>query len=701
MTARSRERGSHAGRPRGNGFPFPVPGIGLGASATTGQGNTTRQPDTGSPFAPPAPAVPGSVPRADGSRRRNRHRKPSARRSWLSRKQRLAAVFVLVVGAFSVGLANGFGSEASAEPTVQAFLLDWQQGRYAQAAALTDGDAPQVAAQLAGSYADLDASNAFFAMKMVTQHGATAEAAFKATVDLAQAGHQWAYTGLFTLTSAGGRWRVHWTPSVIYPGLGAGGRLAVVTSYAPRAQILDSAGHPLVTKSEDYRVGVYPGKLSNPAATAAGFAAATRLSKQQVLGQIDAAPPRDFLPLLRLQPDSFHALWPRLAKVPGLGYQRQTEPLFDSLAEEAVGEVGTENAAELRAEGAAYQPGMTVGLSGLQQTYQDELAGTPTTSIVVVNSAGRIVATPWTARGIPGTPLRTTLSGRDQKAAGSALATQRNSGEIVAVDWRTGAIRVLAAREAGRVPLPAGGALNARLQPGMAFSIVSAAALLDSGIGVNHPLPCEPLADVGGVTFAYQPGTSATATFASDFASGCGTAFANLSRTLTPQQLTAAERAFGLGAPWHLQVPAFSGSAAALSGAADVAAQATGAKGVLMSPLGMAMVAAEVAAGTGHAPVILAADQAASWPTGMSAATLGKLRQLMRQAVKSGSAHMANVSGKAAVYGQAGVVQTGTGAYLSWFVGYRGDLAVAVLETGGSASQAAAALAGAFFRSAG
>ena len=46
------------------------------------------------------------------------------------------------------------------------------------------------------------------------------------------------------------------------------------------------------------------------------------------------------------------------------------------------------------------------------------------------------------------------------------------------------------------------------------------------------------------------------------------------------------------------------------------------------------------------------------------------------------------------MYGQAGVVQSGKHSYLSWFVGYRGSLAVAVLETGSTASQAAAALAG-------
>jgi hypothetical protein len=67
----------------------------------------------------------------------------------------------------------------------------------------------------------------------------------------------------------------------------------------------------------------------------------------------------------------------------------------------------------------------------------------------------------------------------------------------------------------------------------------------------------------------------------------------------------------------------------------------------------------------------------------------------MRQAVRSGSAHAANVPGQQ-VYGQSGVVQTGSHAWLSWFVGYRGGMAVAVIETGTTRAQAATSLAGAF-----
>jgi cell division protein FtsI/penicillin-binding protein 2 len=783
VTARSREQGSHAGRPRGDGSPFTFFGLPLRATLASGRlgGRSAVRAGHGAaltpevppvpagqavldgppavdgcsavdaasgldapavldsavaleappgpevpprPEAPPSPAAPGlpgepaerlswpprqaSVangagypPAAAPRRRGSRHRKPPERRPFLSGKRRLAAVLVLVIGVLAVGFGTGFGSEVSAEPTVQAFLLDWQQGSYAQAAALTNGAGAAVTTQLAAAYTDLDATNEFFALDHITQHGNTAVATYKATADLAQAGQEWSYVGQFTLSSQTGHWVIDWTPALINPGLGAGDRLAVVTQFAPRAAIEDMNGTPLLAKSADYRIGVDPAALKNPSATAAGFSHLTGLDGQQVLGQIEAAPPRAFLSLLTLDAADFGSLWPKLAKVPGLSYQKHTARLFDSAAADAVGQVGTEDSSELRNEGAAYQPGMTVGLGGLEEGYQNELVGTPTTSVVVVNAAGRTVTTLWSsAGGRAGTPVQTTLNSQVQDDATRALAGQSSSAEIVAVDTRTGAIRALASDEAGSSKLPAGGALDAKVEPGMAFSIVTAAALLSTGVSLKQALPCESVADVGGETFTYQPASSSSSTLAADFADGCGTAFANMSRTLTARQLTDAERSFGIGASWHLPLQAFSGSAAAASGEADVAAQATGTGGVLMSPLGMATVAAEVANGAGHAPTLVSGDQSSTWQPPLSAAGLNELRLLMRLAVTSGSAKAANRSGTP-VYGQAGVVKSGAHSYLSWFVGYRGDLAVTVLETGSTASQAAAALAGTFLKSAG
>jgi cell division protein FtsI/penicillin-binding protein 2 len=704
VTARSRERGSHAGRPRGNGLPFTFPGLWPGGPGAPVNGTVPRAVGMLAPDGSQQTAGrPGTAPPSGGPRGRgSRHRKPPERRALLSKKQRMAAALAVAVAVLGVGFLTGFGGEGSAESTVQAFLFDWQQGKYAQAAELTNGAAGDVSAHLAAAYTDLDATNQFFAMDHIAQHGNTAVATYRATVDLAEAGQQWSYLGTFGLTLVNGKWVINWAPSLINPRLAAGDRLAVVTSFAPRAAVADMNGQPLVAASADYRIGVYPGRLKHPAATAAGFSAVTGINTQQVLGQIQAAAPSEFLSLLTLDPAGFSSAWPKLSTVPGLTAQRRTERLFGTAAQEVVGEVGTENSAELRDEGAAYVPGMTVGLAGLEQIYQDELVGTPTTSVVVVNAAGHSIATLWRSTGgHAGTLLRTTLNSQQQTAAVSALAGQRSSAEIVAVDTQTGAIRVLASRNApSSVQLPKGGALSAQVEPGMAFSIVSAAALLSTGITADHPLPCEPVADVGGETFTYQPATPGTATLATDFADGCGTAFANMSRTLTSQQLTSVERGFGIGAAWKLPLPAFSGTAPAVSGEAQVAAQATGTGGVLMSPLGMATVAAEVAAGTGHSPAILPADPAATWQAPLTDTELNQLRKLMRLAVTSGSAHAADLPG-APVFGQAGVVKSGEHSYLSWFVGYRGSLAVAVLETGTTANQAAAALAGTFLGKAG
>lgn len=617
----------------------------------------------------------------------------------------MAVAFVATAGVLGWGFVGGFDTGSSAEGTVQAFLLDWQQGQYAQAAQLTTGAGTysEVRDQLAGAYADLDASATYLAMGPVTQHGNTAEAFFKATVGIAEGQHEWTYEGKFGLTLVHGKWYVNWSPSVINPGLGPGDRLAVVTSYAPRAPVEDSSGQPLLSKSPDYHIGVVPGRLADASRTIAAFSNITGLDEQQVLGQVHAARPNAFLSLLTVNPASFQSLWPRLSSVSGLTFEEKSERLFATDAGDVVGSVGGENATALYDEGAAYEPGDTVGVSGLEQAYQGTLLGSPTTSVVVVNPTGHTIATLFTSQGHAGTPVQTTINGKYQAAAAHVLAAQPGSGEIVAVNSANGDILALAEHQAtgtGSVPLPAGGPLNAKTAPGMAFSVVSAAAMVNDDVTLNTQLPCYPSDSVGGQTFTYT-GQQSSGTFASDFANGCGTAFASMSSKLTPSELAATEKAFGIGADWDMRLQAFSGTAQSTTSGASLASQAIGTSGVEMSPLGMALLAAEVDKGIGHSPLLIASDSPSRWQAPLTGAKLNELRALMRDAVTSGAAQAANLGGEP-VYGQAGTVQTGKAAstgktgWLSWFVGYRGGVAISVLETGSTQSQAASALAGAF-----
>jgi cell division protein FtsI/penicillin-binding protein 2 len=661
----------------------------------TGPGPVGTGPVRPAAPSPLPPRVPHPVRNGSGDPRPKPGRRSSLPNRQ-SRRSRIAIAAIVAAGVLVIGLATGFGSEPSAEPTAQAFLLDWQQQHYAAAGALSTAAPGTVAASLAGAFAQVDATQLFLSMKSVTQHGSTAEASFTASVDLAETGSEWTYQGHFELRRVGGGWKVEWAPSVVNPNLSQGERLAVVTQFPRRAPVLDSAGRALEVPSVVYVLGVWPDRLADADQTALGFAGVTGLDATQVLGQITAAPPRDFLTLASLDPTTYAQLRTRLRAVPGLVIRPESKRLFQTEATSLVGHVGSEVDQVLRQDGAYYVPGTTVGLSGLERYYQHELLGTPTIEVVTVNATGRVgsVLARWS--GAPGTPIRTTINRAVQGAALAALESVPNSGEIVAVQASTGQVLAVAQHQASG-PLPAGGALDAKLTPGTAFTIVSAAALLGSKVTtVSTPISCENSFTVGGQTFT-SDGTGEQRPFIDDFALDCGTAFAGLSERLSFAQLAQVAKEFGIGSDYSgLPVPAFSGSLPPSSNDAVLAADMIGQGNVQVSLLSMAMVAAVVDHGSWHAPQVLAdpGDPAGNVGPTLDPDELSALRSLMRGAVRSGAAHAASLPGRQ-VYGQVGLVHTRSG-WMSWFVGFRGNVAFAVLESGRTPRLSAAALASAF-----
>jgi cell division protein FtsI/penicillin-binding protein 2 len=291
-----------------------------------------------------------------------------------------------------------------------------------------------------------------------------------------------------------------------------------------------------------------------------------------------------------------------------------------------------------------------------------------------------------------------------QSAATAALnAVPNASAEIVAVQATTGQILAVAGQQAAGGQLPAGGALNAQVSPGTTFTIVSTAALLGSGTSTSTKVPCTSSANVGGQLFSDQGLSSSSgsnATFSQDFAQGCGTAFAGLSRRLSSSDLRAVTKGFGIGADWQLPLRAFSGSVPNAASDGQLAGETIG-QGVKVSPLGMALVAGAVASGVYHSPVLVSnpPDTPSAGQTPLSGSALGSLRALMRSTVTSGAGQSANVSGGGSVYGQTALVKTGTGhhtQYQSWFVGFRGNIAFTVLIASSSHDISASILAGQF-----
>jgi len=609
--------------------------------------------------------------------------------------------FVAAGGATALlllGVALGWATpEPTAEPTVQTFLLDWENGQYGAAAALTTGTPAGVAAALQDAYRDVGATALSLGMTAVAQHGSTASARFEASVDLGHGGPPWNYTGSLTLRRAGSGWKVIWSPAVIVPGLRPGLRLAVVNSMPGRAELLDAQGNPLAPAAPVYTVGVVPDRLADPAKTASGLASATGLPASQVLGWITDAPGAGFLELVRFSPAGYRRLSGRLSRVPGLRVERQRLRLFDSVVPAVSGAVGSEAAGLLQAEGIPYRPGTTVGLTGLQQAFQRTLVGTPTTEIVVANSAGRVVSVLQRWSGRAGADVRTTISASVQQAASKALRSASGSAAIVAISPTTGHVLAVAEREVDGMPQVQ--PLSGRYQPGQTFTIVSTAALLNTGvIGVNTRIPCGASNPVGGENFTNDPPVPAGGTFRADFANACSTAFAGLSLRLSAKDLEAAASGFGLGKRWQLPLDAYAGRIQSASNQAELAEDSIGTGSVEVSPLDMAIAAGVVQSGTWHPPVLVTdpPDPGLTPTVPFRTQVVFALQTLMRSAVARGAGEAANV-GNAPVYGQVGSAPYGSrGLRSAWFVGFQGNVAFAVVELTRSADTSAARLAGEF-----
>ena len=601
---------------------------------------------------------------------------------------------VIVIGLTGVGQ-----SDPSVAISVKNFLLAWQAGDYAVAAAMTTGQSVQVARSLKDAYSQLGAEDLSLGMGPISVHGATATAHFFAAIDLARGGPPWTYRGVFTLRRHGASWLVVWTPSVIVPGLGAGDRLAVLTTVPRRAPLLDASGASLIPSSPVVEVGVRPDRDPDPVATARLLAKVTGLptsEADQMVGQILAAPPDSFLELVQLAPRKFERLSAALGKVPHLTHKWVSRRLFRSAAPVVTGQVGTEVAKVLVQEGDPYRPGTTVGLSGLEQAYQATLAGTPTTQVIVQNAAGHLVKVLKRWPGRQGTPVSTTIELGVQRAAQRALAGLGYSASVVAV--RAGTGQILAVSERQAAGMPAVDPLGGRYQPGQSFTIVPTAALLSTTpwLGVDHAVPCPHRTQVGGQIYTNVPAVPRLGKpmFSMDFAHPCSTAFAVLSELLKPAEFYAAAGQFGIGVPWKLPLrpTPFVGSIRRPVSQGEQAADAIGTGTVLVSPLNMALAAGVVESGSWHRPSIVTGSSGATLTArvklkGLKSGVISELRQLMADTVNSGAAKAARLPGTA-LFGQVGTAPLPghRGMKAIWFVGFRGNVAFAVLAFSRSAS---------------
>ncbi len=599
-----------------------------------------------------------------------------------------AASLAAVLGVGGWQGARLLGDDDGDRRAAEAFAADWAGGEVPALAGVTAGLTPQE-----------DDRPTDVSVVSVRRDGDRATAVLDVRWEL---GAPWRYRTELPLRRTGDAWRPVVAPAVAHPDLADGRRLRSRLVQAPRAPITDRAGAPIVQDRPVVTVGLQPSRATDLAATVARVADLTGVEAPPLLERAQGARPDEFVEVVVLRREAYDAVRPELRPVPGVVLREGTRQLAPTaaFARALLGSVGPATAEVVARSAGRVRADSSVGLSGLQRSFEEQLGGTPGLEVEVVDGSGEVVRSLSSTPPVPGTPLQVTLDPAVQTAADTALAAAPGDrgAALVVVQPSTG--DVLAVANAGPDGPGTDRALTGRYPPGSTFKTASALALLRTGLQVDDVVPCPATVSVEGKSFRNaEAEVLGDQPFSVDFAHSCNTAFVGSAERISSAQLEAAAADLGLTS-YDLGTAASGADVPVTDDAVEHAAQVLGQGRVLSSPLAVAVAAATVESGRLRLPRLLA--QAPASAPGPELPEAAALQALTRSVVTEGTGTaLRDVPGEP-VRGKTGTAEYGTAVpprTHAWFAGSSGDLAFAVLvEDGGFGGQAAAPIAAELLR---
>jgi cell division protein FtsI/penicillin-binding protein 2 len=593
------------------------------------------------------------------------------------------------------------GSGSGESQVVDAYLRAWRRHDYRAMAKLVDRPPADFVAFNRAVVTDLGIERSDFVRGRNSEHGGKASVSLRNRFVVRGLG-TWNARGELNLIQRGGRWRIDWSPRAIDVGLQPGSHPVRKTQWPDRAPILGAGGAALTMATPMVTVGVQGSRITDAGVLTSALQGAGATPPQVSTALTTAAAhPQWFVPVFDLPQAQYEQLRPTLYPVPGTVFQAHAtrHAITTDLDAHVVGSVGPITAEQLGKLGPPYQATDTVGQTGIEQAYERQLAGRPGGSIQAVGGAGNVVSTLASFNGKPGTPVQTTIDPTLQRAGEQALSAVAQPAALVAMRASTGEV-VAAVSQPSQSPNIA---LTGQFAPGSTFKVVTTADLLEHGLTPSSPATCPATITVGGQTFRNFEGEAVPSLSLADaFAQSCNAAFIGLAANLPHESFTSTAQQFGLGVTPHLGLDAFGGKVPTPSSDAERAATAIGQAKVAVSPLAMATVAATVESGSLHAPRLVAgAPDDTTPPQPLDPTVVAGLQGMMAAVVANGTAAGAGLPPD--THGKTGTAEFGTDnppQTHAWFIGYRGDLAFAIIVTGGGVGGAVAAPIAAKFLSA-
>ncbi len=477
----------------------------------------------------------------------------------------------------------------------------------------------------------------------------------------------WTYDGQLNMVRDEGRWKVRWSATGLHPRLGEHQTFALRADAPRRASVNERGGTDVLVPGNLYHYALdakSAGGALMPTAQAVVDALRpfdNTLDPQRLAEQASSS--KDPLSLITLRQSDHDRVAGAIGALPGVVVTPQAEllPTDDSFAPDIVSQV--------------------------KNAVVDELDGDAGWRVVSVNQNGADVDVLNEVPSAPAPSVTISLDRSVQLAAQGAVNTTGKKAMIVVIKPSTGEILAVAQNASADSEGPL--ATTGLYPPGSTFKIITAGAAIDRDMATpNTLLACPGTMDIGQrIVPNYGGFDLGTVPMSRAFASSCNTTFAELASRMPPRALTVAAAQYGIGPDYRIEgITTLSGSVPPTVNVAERTEDGFGQGKVLVSPFGMALAAATVAAGKTPVPQLIEGRQTVITgdSTPITPKMLDGLRPMMRLVVTNGTAK--DLDGSGDVRGKTGEAEFNGGSH-AWFAGYRGDMAFAALIVGGGSSE--------------
>ncbi|NUS95523.1 MAG: penicillin-binding transpeptidase domain-containing protein [Nocardia sp.] len=580
---------------------------------------------------------------------------------------RSALVIVVTALVFAV---TGCGAGSSGPITAADSFLDAFTARDIETAAGLTTRPEKAFAALTSAWDELDAE------ELRANTGAARISGDTATVDYTYewrltGGRAWTYSGQLPMVRSGGSWTVRWSGAAIHPRLGDTQTLALSIEPAPQARVNEQSGSDVLVPGTVSRVTFDAADTADPERVATALSQALvdldeRFTPQRILDSARAAD--GVYTVVVLNEAEFGRVGPRLIGLPGVRVTQEWDmaPTDRRFAPDLMAQV--------------------------RQTVIADVDGRAGWRVVARNANGAETGVLQEVAAQPAPSFALSVDRRIQNAAQRAVDGRREQAMMVVIEPSTGGILAVAQNTAADRDGPV--ATIGQYPPGSVFKTVTAAAAMAAGVATPETVVSCPSAITIGERMIpnYNGFSVGDVSMTTAYARSCNTSFARLASELPESALTDSAAAFGIGPDYSVAgLPTFSGSVPATEDRTQRTEDGIGQGRVVVSPFGMALMAATIAAGAAPTPFLIAGRETAvdGARPALDPEVVAGLRTMMRQVVVTGTAE--RIADQGTVFGKTGEAEVEGGSH-SWFVGYRGDIAFATLLVRGGSSDNAVAV---------